>query len=116
MIFWKPVYRLAAAAKLATAVVSWATVLALLPIVPRALSLPGLAEVNARLAREAERREHAERELRARAELLERINHVTMGRELRTAELEREVNDLLARLGEAPRYAATSAAAPPPTR
>ncbi len=107
VLFWAPVYRLAAVTKIATAVASWATVLALLPIIPRALALPGLAEVNAGLAAEAERRERAELELRGRAELLERVNRVTMGRELRTAALKREVNDLLVRLGEEPRYAAT---------
>lgn len=109
VIFFAPVYRLAAVVKVATALVSWATVLALLPIVPRALALPGLADVNARLAAEVERRERAEGEMRSRAELLERVNRVTMGRELRTAELKREVNELLARLGESPRYAAAAA-------
>ncbi len=40
MIFWWPVYRLSAVTKVATAVVSWATVVALAPIVPKLLALP----------------------------------------------------------------------------
>src|SRR5262245_47937026 len=37
VIFWHPVYRLSGVVKLSTAVVSWATVLALVQIVPQAL-------------------------------------------------------------------------------
>lgn len=39
IIFWHPVYRLAGLIKLTTAVVSWGTVIALVPTVPKALSL-----------------------------------------------------------------------------
>src|SRR5712671_144440 len=39
IIFWWPAYRLAALIKLFTAIVSWATVIAIIPIVPQALSL-----------------------------------------------------------------------------
>ncbi len=39
IIFWWPAYRLAGLIKLFTAVVSWATVIALVPIVPRALAM-----------------------------------------------------------------------------
>lgn len=39
-IFWWPASRLSAAVKVITAVVSWATVIALLPILPRALTIP----------------------------------------------------------------------------
>jgi signal transduction histidine kinase/ActR/RegA family two-component response regulator len=39
IIFWWPAYRLAAVIKVFTAVVSWATVIALVPIIPRALKL-----------------------------------------------------------------------------
>jgi signal transduction histidine kinase len=38
-IFWKPVYRLSATFKVATALVSWATVLALIPALPRMMSM-----------------------------------------------------------------------------
>ena len=44
-LFWHPWYRFSGAIKVCTAVVSWATVLALLPVLPRALALPGLATV-----------------------------------------------------------------------
>ncbi|MCO6043728.1 PAS domain S-box protein [Aeoliella sp. ICT_H6.2] len=39
-IFWWPVYRLSAVTKVITAIVSWATVLALFPTLPKALALP----------------------------------------------------------------------------
>jgi two-component system cell cycle sensor histidine kinase/response regulator CckA len=60
-IFWHPWYRLSALVKVLTAIVSWATVVALVPLVPRALSLPRLALVNARLNREIHRRQRSER-------------------------------------------------------
>src|SRR5579862_8300179 len=39
IIFWHPVYRLAGVIKFLTAVVSWGTVIALIPTVPKALAL-----------------------------------------------------------------------------
>jgi two-component system cell cycle sensor histidine kinase/response regulator CckA len=60
-IFWHPWYRLSALIKVCTALVSWATVVALVPLLPKALSLPGLALINARLNREIHRRERSER-------------------------------------------------------
>src|SRR6516165_8604439 len=39
IIFWHPVYRMAGAIKLLTAVVSWGTVVALVPAVPQALAM-----------------------------------------------------------------------------
>jgi len=39
IIFWWPAYRLAGMIKLFTALVSWATVIALIPIIPKALSM-----------------------------------------------------------------------------
>ncbi len=104
LIFWRPYYRLDAVVKVATALVSWATVLALVPVIPRVLALPRLADVNASLAAEIARRESIEVELRERAALLERFDRVTMGRELRVVELKREVNSLLVRLGAEPKY------------
>jgi len=59
---WNPVYRLSGIFKLATALVSWATVFALFRIIPAALELPGLAKVNAELEREIEQRKKAEAE------------------------------------------------------
>lgn len=59
-IFWHPWYRLSGVVKFATAAVSWATVVALIPIVPLALNLPGLADVNRRLESEVTDRKLAE--------------------------------------------------------
>src|SRR5258708_4410716 len=39
IIFYEPLYRLAAFVKLITAIASWATVIALLPAVPKALAM-----------------------------------------------------------------------------
>ena len=54
IIFWQPVYRLAGVVKLFTALLSWATVIALVRVVPLALQYPGLAKVNAELRRSNE--------------------------------------------------------------
>lgn len=79
-LFAQPWYRLSAAVKLLTALASWATVAALIPILPKALALPGLARVNAQLHEEVARRAEAEREvqtinsqLRATNEEMERF-------------------------------------------
>ena len=45
IIFWRPVYRFAALVKLLTAAVSWLTVFALVPLVPRLLKLRGPEEL-----------------------------------------------------------------------
>jgi signal transduction histidine kinase len=86
LIFWWPAYRLSAGAKLATALVSWTTVLALIPVLPRALALPGLAVVNARLEDEMRARHAAQTEVSAlNAELEHRVSQRTA--ELREAML-----------------------------
>ncbi len=56
------------------------------------------------IMRDVTERRHAERELRARLDELRRWHEVTLGREDRICELKLEVNELLKRLGEAPRY------------
>ncbi len=66
MIFWWPAYRLSAVAKVVTACVSWGTVLALIPMLPRALELPNLQ-------REVEDRREAEQRLRRAVAKLERV-------------------------------------------
>lgn len=48
VIFWIPVYRVSGMAKLVTAIVSWATVIALVRIAPQALKLPYLGEAEER--------------------------------------------------------------------
>lgn len=104
VIFWEPVYRLAGAIKVGTALASWATVAALVPVVPHALAMPGLQTVNAELAREIESRRRIEAELRRRNAELEAFQHVAVDRELRMIDLKRQVNELHARLQLAPPY------------
>ncbi|MBN9118482.1 MAG: PAS domain S-box protein [Planctomycetes bacterium] len=79
VIFFDPVYELSGAVKLATAVASWATVIALAPVLPKALAMrtpqqleaevtartDELAAANAELQREVARRKQAEDEARA---------------------------------------------------
>jgi hypothetical protein len=49
-------------------------------------------------------RRHAEEKLRAHAQELERFNRLAVGRETRMIDLKKEINDLLGRLNEQPRY------------
>lgn len=49
IIFWEPVYRLSAIAKVTTAAVSWVTVIALVQVVPQALRYPRLEALNHKL-------------------------------------------------------------------
>src|SRR5579871_3065145 len=68
IIFWWPAYRLAGVIKLFTAVVSWATVIALVPIVPRALAMRSPEELEREIA-ERKRAEESARLASARLEL-----------------------------------------------
>ncbi|MBI1373107.1 MAG: hypothetical protein GC159_10280 [Phycisphaera sp.] len=111
VIFWWPVYRLSALVKAITAIVSWATVLAMIPIIPTALSLPGLAKINERLEDEIAERARTEEALQQRADALEkltseleRFSRVAVGREQRIVDLKREVNAMAAELGRAAPY------------
>lgn len=63
-LFWTPWYRFSGLIKAVTAVVSWVTVLALIPLLPRVLALPGLELMNQQLRDEIQRREAAEAERR----------------------------------------------------
>src|SRR5690606_20317666 len=63
-IFWWPAYRLSGTVKLATAVVSWVTVLALIPVIPQAINLPRIVRLNDRLQTEVDQRKAAEAQLR----------------------------------------------------
>jgi len=66
-----------------------------------AVHLQELTE-QAQQAEESLRQNHAQ--LRAQSNELLRFNRVAVGRELRMLELKQEINELLARQGEAPRY------------
>ncbi|MEI7686118.1 MAG: ATP-binding protein [Planctomycetota bacterium] len=84
VIFWWPAYRLLGLIKLITAVVSWTTVLALIPIVPKALAMRSPEE----LAREIDARQHAEGALRRiNAELEQRVAERTAALEKSNTEL-----------------------------
>ena len=89
-IFWQPWYRFDAMVKICTAVTSWITVLAILPILPKALALPGLASMN--------------RQLLDSNRQLQRHSDALTGREERVIELKREVNTLLSELQREPKY------------
>src|SRR5262249_21961274 len=71
-LFWQPWYRLSGLVKLLTAVASWATVIALVPVLPRALDLPSLVRANERLKKEIQERRRGEEELQKAREDLER--------------------------------------------
>ena len=121
-IFWNPWYRLSAVFKVITAVASLATVVALIPIMPRALTLPGLAAVNEKLTREVEKRREAEDKLQRHMHELEASNHdleaftqAILGREERVLELKQEVNELLSALQREPRYQLAPEAASEPS-
>lgn len=110
-LFWHPWYRFSALVKVVTAVASWATVAVLIPVLPKALALPGLAAINERLRAEVAERERTESVLRAHAEELVRNNReleqftdAVLGREDRILSLKQEVNDLLRTIGQEPRY------------
>lgn len=103
-IFWHPWYRFSALIKVCTALVSWATVLALLPVLPKALGLPGLAQVNQQLVAEIAERESTEAKLRQSHSELQDFSRVALEREERVMELKAEVNALLNELGRGARY------------
>ena len=65
LIFWHPVYRLAGAVKVLTALISWATVIAIIRLLPAALELPGIARLNRQLQAEMDDRRRAEELLEA---------------------------------------------------
>lgn len=73
-IFWEPVYRLSAVAKVVTAIVSLTTLLAMIRVLPVALTLPGAHERNAELRAEMEERARVTEALRRSEEQLLRAN------------------------------------------
>lgn len=59
-IFWHPWYRFSGAVKVVTAILSWATVLALIKILPVAFQLPGTVKLNQQLRKEVKERQESE--------------------------------------------------------
>ncbi len=49
IIFWHPIYRFDGLIKVSTAIVSWGTVIAFIPTIPRVLNLPKLQMINEQL-------------------------------------------------------------------
>jgi len=87
-LFWWPAYRLAGLVKLFTAIVSWTTVFALVPVVPRVLAMRSPEE----LEQEVEARNAAEAALqRANEDLERRIEERTAELVRANAALEAEV-------------------------
>lgn len=72
IIFYRPVYRFSGGMKAATAVISWATVIALVKLLPEAISLPGVKAANDALTKEIARRSEAEAAMEAARSELER--------------------------------------------
>ncbi len=70
LMFYHPTYRLLTGVKIVTAVVSWATLIALIPVLPKALALPSIARTNAQLQAENAARRQTQEELRQRNEAL----------------------------------------------
>jgi hypothetical protein len=110
-IFWHPWYRLSGVVKAVTAIASWATAIALLPVLPQALRFPGLEEANRRLQIEVGERQDAEERLRGQADRLEgtcreleSFANGVVDREERVMQLKDEVNRLLEESGREPRY------------
>ncbi len=89
IIFVHPMYRLAGVLKLVTAIASWATVIGLVPIIPRALALRSPEE----LEREVAERRRAEAALQLNNEELERrVSERTADLARANAELREEID------------------------
>lgn len=73
--FWWPAYRLLGLAKVITVILSWMTIAALVPMVPKALALAGLAKANEHLSTELTARKDVEAALREAQKRLESQTH-----------------------------------------
>ena len=74
-LFWRPHYRFAGLLKAFTAMVSWGTVIALVPIVPKALSLRTPEELEAEIEQRKVAEQKAEAASRAKSEFLANMSH-----------------------------------------
>ncbi len=115
IIFWEPIYRAAGALKACTAVVSWTTVIVLIPLIPKALGIPNLQQVNRELEAEVEERRAMESRLRNANEELTQFHDVAVDREHALISLKRKINELNERLGEPPQYDLTFATSDGPS-
>ncbi|MCA8959966.1 MAG: hypothetical protein KDC38_05615 [Planctomycetes bacterium] len=104
VIFWHPVYRAAGVLKAITALVSWGTVVVLIPLIPRALGIPTIEQVNRELEAEVSERRRIEDRLRAVNTDLECFHDLAVGREERMIALKVRINELRERLGEPPEF------------
>lgn len=93
ILFWFPMYRFAALLKVVTAIMSWATVIAVIRIAPKALELPGLRRVNDELQQQLVVSREA-------LEALERSNRDLAQAEARLQEALAETHNLRAALDE----------------
>ncbi len=64
IIFWEPIYRFSGLLKLITAIVSWATVIAIIRIAPQAFRLPGIVRLNTLLEDQVELQKQTAAELK----------------------------------------------------
>ncbi len=94
---WHGTYRLEGSIKLVTAILSAATAIALVPLIPKALNLPSqVALTKTLLIKTAE--------LEKKNSELEKFNTFSVGRENRVIELKKEINDLCDTYDIAKRY------------
>ncbi len=60
IIYWHPIYRFQAFVKVVVASISWVSLVAAVRILPRAMTLPGIAKLNAELRAEIQQRRESE--------------------------------------------------------
>ena len=127
---WHGAYLLEGAVKLITALVSFPTALLLWGLIPKALKVTSLAELQreltahshveatlriaqAELERQVNERTRALKmsnaELEEKTRVLERFHNVTVDREMEMIQLKSEVNQLLKENGKPPKYSEQSA-------
>ena len=94
---WIPIYRFEGIVKFFTALVSMATAIALVPIMPKVISLPSLEMAMKKL-------QFKQNELEQTNQDLEKFNRAALGREERIIELKKEVNRWAKAAGKNPPY------------